>query len=136
MYSKSHFAVSVVLGAAVAIVAGVPLGRAIALTAYAAVLGTAIDLDHFVIARLRAGDWRHLRYVLAHPRAGLLEQDRIFSDGDVGAQSRLLSHALLGGALVAGLAFVAPFLALFSGLVVYVHVVCDLVAGVQQYERF
>lgn len=134
MYSKNHFAISVAVGIVIAMVAGVTIERAARLVAYAAFLGTAIDLDHFLIARLRAGDWSHLRFVLANPRAAVVGQDRIFETGAVGDRSRLLSHALLGGALVAVVAAASSFLALVSAVVLWVHVLCDLAVDVREHE--
>jgi len=135
MYSRSHLVVSVAIGGALAVWSGAPPARAALLVGYAAVLGTAIDLDHFAIARLRAGDWRHLRFALANPRAAFVEQDRLFDPGDVGVLTRLTSHALIGGVVVAVLAPVDAFLALVSAVVVYGHVVCDLAVGLWKYER-
>jgi len=135
MYSRSHLAVSAVLGGAVALWAGAAPGRAAIVVVYAAVLGTAIDLDHFVIARLRTGDWHNLRLAVADPRAAFVEQERLFEPGDVGVLTRLTSHALIGGFVVAVLAPVAPLFALVSAVVVYGHVLCDLAAGVWKYER-
>lgn len=108
--------------------------RAAFLLTYAAALGTAVDLDHFLIARLRAGDWRHLRFAASNPRAAFVDQEEIFEEGDVGALTRLLSHALIGGVAVVVLVGLDPVLALVSAVVLYVHVVCDLLAGVGEYE--
>lgn len=93
---------------------------------YAAVLGVAIDLDHFLVARYNAGDWRALRTCLARPTIVLFEQTAIFEPDEVWPLQRLLSHAVLGGALVFGLRFVAPRLAALSALVLYAHVLADL----------
>lgn len=134
MYSKSHLAVSAALGIAIAVAVGANPDRAALLVGYAALLGTAIDLDHFLIARLRAGDWRHLRYAVGNPRSAFVDQDEIFDEGDVGPQTRLLSHALIGGLVIGGLVPVDPLLALVSAIVLYAHVVCDLIAGVREYE--
>ena len=134
MYTKSHLVVSAALGVAVAAWVGATPARATALVAYAALLGTAIDLDHFLLARLRAGDWRHLRFAAGNPRAAFLDQDEIFEEGAVGALSRLLSHAVIGGLLVLGLLAVDQFLAVVSALVLYVHGVCDLIASVRERE--
>lgn len=134
MYSKSHLAISAVVGAALAVAADAAPGRAAFLVGYAALVGTAIDADHFLIARLRAGDWRHLRSAVANPRVALVEQDRLFDEGDVGPLTRLLSHALIGGLLVAALVPVDGFLALVSAVVIHAHVVADLVVDVRAYE--
>lgn len=135
MYSKSHLVVSAALGAAIAVRVGATPGRFAFLVGYAAFLGTAIDADHFVIARLRAGDWRHLRFAVANPRAAFVDQDRLFEAGAVGSRTRLLSHALIGGAVVVGLVALDPALALVSAVVVYVHVLCDLAVDVVEHER-
>lgn len=135
MYSKAHLAISAVLGTAIAVAVDATPARAAFIIAYAALLGTAIDADHFLIARIRAGDWRHLRFAIAHPRAALVEQDRLFDAGDVGALTRVLSHALIGGLVVVVLIPVDPFLALASAVVLYVHVVADLASSVRKYEQ-
>ena len=101
---------------------------------YGALLGTLIDLDHFVVARLNTGDWRALRYCLATPTAVFLDQDSIFVPGEVGTLRRLLSHAVLGGVLVGALALASPFLAAFSALILYAHVVADLIHDVRQVD--
>ena len=127
--------ISAALGAALAAWSGATPARAALLVGYAAFLGTAIDLDHFVIARLRAGDWRHLRFAVVNPRAAFVDQDRLFDDGDVGELTRLTSHVLIGGLLVVVLGSFRPFLALVSAVVVYGHVVADLLSGVRKHER-
>lgn len=135
MYSKSHLAISVALGAIVAFAVGTSGYPAVLLVGYAALLGTAIDLDHFVIARLGTGDWRHLRFAATHPRTAFVAQGDIFEEGAVGTLTRLLSHVLLGALVVAGFWLVRrPFLAVFSAAILYAHVVCDLVSGVWKYE--
>lgn len=135
MYSRSHFVVSAAVGAAIAVAVGATPERTAFLVGYSAVVGTAIDADHFLLARLRAGDWRHLRFAVANPRAALLEQHRLFAPGDVGAFSRLTSHALIAGLVVVVLVPIDPSLALVSAVVLYVHLVCDLVADVRKHER-
>lgn len=102
--------------------------RALLLVVYAAVVGVGIDLDHFLLARLNDGDWRAVRRCLADPRIVFLDQGRIFRTGEVGTLPRLLSHVLIIGALVGALAFVAPGLAVFTAVVLYLHVLADLYA--------
>lgn len=135
MNTKWHLATSVAAGAGAALAVGVRPREFALLVGIAAVLGTLLDLDHFPIARLRAGDWRHLRFAATHPRVALFHQDEIFEAGAVGPLTRLLSHVLLGGLLVAALWFAGwRFLAAFSAGIVYLHVVGDLLAGVRAYE--
>lgn len=135
MYSKSHLAISAALGLAIAVWIDADPARAAFLVGYAAVVGTAIDLDHFAIARLRTGDWSSLRFALSNPRAAVLEQDRIFAEGEVGAVARLLSHVMVGGLLVLAVAAIDPFLAAVAGAVLAVHVASDLIHDVVRAAR-
>lgn len=132
MYSVHHALVSVLVGAAaVAVLSPVSvLGLAVpstALVAYAVAVGVLIDLDHFLIARLRTGDWAALETCLASPRTAVIDQGGIFAPGDVGVLSRLLSHHLLGGLLVFALALASRPLAVLTAVVLYAHIVSDLV---------
>ena len=97
-----------------------------AVVAYGTALGVFVDLDHFLIARLKTGSWDPLRFCLQNPIAAVAEQDRIFGSGDVGVLSRLLSHHLIGGVLVVATASLSVPLAIVTGVVLYVHVLCDL----------
>ena len=132
MYSKAHLLVSVVVGAAAAVVAGQPPVPAAATVGYAAVLGVGIDFDHFLVARLNTGDWGALLGVLREPRRAVFEQSAIFEEGeDVTKLQRLLSHVVIGGLLVAGLYVVLPYAAVLSAVVLYAHVLCDLYQDVR-----
>lgn len=129
MQSRAHAAV----GAAVSALLVAPrfgdlsIPAAVALLGYGVGLSVLFDLDHFVIARLLAGDWRHLGRVVAHPRRVVVgDQTWIFEDLHDFYLERLLSHALLGGALVGATALLDGWLAVFTAVVVYAHVVADL----------
>ncbi|MDS0221781.1 hypothetical protein NDI54_10530 [Haloarcula sp. S1AR25-5A] len=126
MYSRDHAIVSVAVGAAG--VAGLPLPLPWwAAVGYAVVVGVAIDFDHFVVARLETGDWAALRRCLRNPKIAVLDQDEIFDPQDLWPLQRLLSHHLIGGVVVFGLWLVSAPLALFTALVLYAHVLGDLV---------
>ncbi|MFC4450214.1 hypothetical protein [Halorussus aquaticus] len=105
----------------------VPLEAAV-LFAYGVLLSVFVDLDHFVVARYHAGDWSHLRRCVTDPVFAFTEQEQVFEGVDTRTLEvhRLLSHLLVGGALVAALALFAPVYALFTAGVLYVHVVADL----------
>ena len=105
----------------------VPL-EAAALFAYGVVLSVFVDLDHFLLARFHAGDWLHFRRCVTDPVFAFTEQEQVFEGVDTRTLEvhRLLSHVLLGGGLVAVLALFAPVYALFTAVVLYVHVVADL----------
>lgn len=140
MYSKHHAVVSLVVGTALVFaLAPTTLGDvrlpSFVLVAYAVAIGVFIDLDHFVIARATTGDWRSLRFCLRRPVAAFTDQDRIFDSGDVGALSRLLSHLLLSGALVAVLAVASVSLAVLTAVVLYVHIVTDVWWDLARYRE-
>ncbi|WP_458189450.1 hypothetical protein [Haladaptatus sp. NG-WS-4] len=128
MYSREHF----VIGAIVSGLLLVPLsGRfstslLAALFAYGVLLSVFVDLDHFVLTRFRTGDWRHLRACLANPIDAFGDQDWVFEDIDDMEHERILSHAILGGLLVGGLAVVSTTIAVFTAVVLYAHVLADL----------
>lgn len=141
MYSIHHAAVSAVVGAIVAFVAGSIdlLGVAlppIALVGYAVAIGVFVDLDHFLIARLRTGSWEALRFCLRNPLAAFGDQGEIFAPGDVGGLNRLLSHLLIAGVAVAGLAALSVEFAVFTGAVLYVHVVTDVAWDIRILRRY
>lgn len=102
-----------------------PLPARAALVGYGLLLSVFIDLDHFVIARLKVGDWSHLQRCLSDPVWAFTDQGNVFPDIEITVQ-RLFTHALIGVALVFGLLLVSPVVALFTAAVVSVHVACDL----------
>jgi hypothetical protein len=56
----------------------------------------------------------------------LFDQTEIFARGDVGARTRLVSHLVIAALLVGGLWGVEPGLAIVAGVVLAVHVCCDV----------
>lgn len=132
MYSREHALVGAVTSAA----ALVPLAGRFALPwlaalfAYGVLLSVFVDLDHFLLARVRTGDWSHLRACLRRPRAALTDQEWIFDDLEL-ERERLLTHALVGGALTAAGALVGPAVGVFTAVVVYVHVLADLLRDLE-----
>lgn len=140
IYSSHHAVVSLAVGTPVAVaVAPVDvLGASIpvaALVAYAVAVGVCIDLDHFVLARLRTGTWDALRFCVRNPRATLVSQDRIFDAGSVGILSRLLSHLVIVAVAVALTAAVDSGLAVLTGVVLYAHVLSDVAWDVRNLRR-
>ncbi|ELZ91563.1 hypothetical protein C440_14654 [Haloferax mucosum ATCC BAA-1512] len=126
MKSLEHAAVGGAVGGVVAVTPDPP-GSVAFLVVAAAFLSVVIDLDHFVIARIERGDWDNLKLAVTNPRVGLLDQEQVFEEfGGAFNRKRLLSHHLLGGVAVGGLALSgAESLAAFVAIVLYVHVVCD-----------
>ncbi len=132
MYSKAHLLISLVVGVVVAVVTGQPPLDAAGTVAYAAALGVGIDFDHFLVARLNTGNWRALREVAREPGLVFTDPGRIFLEGEeVTKLQRLLSHAVLGGVLVAVLYPLSPYVATLSAVVLYVHVLSDLYQDVR-----
>jgi len=125
MRSRHHFPISVLVGAVCAATVETAL-EPVAPVAYAGLVGTFVDLDHFAIARLKTGSWEPLWRCVADPRLAFFDQANIFPDGAVGPRERLASHVLLGGLLTGALALVAPGLALVTGAVLAVHVLADV----------
>jgi hypothetical protein len=136
MYSSHHAALSVLAGVALLPLVSTELGP-LGVIAYAVVLGVGVDFDHFLVARYNAGDWRALRACLADPRQVFFSQDEIFAPDEVGVVERLLTHAVLGGVLVVALlAGGLVDLAVVSAVVLYVHVLADLVWDVARQDRY
>jgi hypothetical protein len=105
----------------------IPL-EAAGLFAYGVFLSVFVDLDHFVLARYHGGNWSHLRQCVTDPVFAFTEQEQVFEGVDTRTLEvhRLLSHVLLSGTLVAVLTLFEPGYALFTAVVLYVHVVADL----------
>ncbi|WP_435154947.1 hypothetical protein [Haladaptatus sp. DFWS20] len=130
MYSREHFLIGVVVSGLLL----VPLSERFAtpllagLFVYGVLLSVFIDLDHFVLTRIRTGSWRHLRACLRNPTAAFGDQDWVFEDVDSAEleHERILSHALLGGVLVGVLLLVSPAAAVFTAVVLYFHILADL----------
>lgn len=96
------------------------------LWAYGVLLSVFIDLDHFLIARAKAGDWSHLRAAVSDPVWAFTDQEAVFEELTL-AFERLLSHTLLGGLLTLGLYLLSPAVAAYTGVVLYFHVLADIV---------
>jgi hypothetical protein len=128
MRSSEHFLASVPVVALVLVSLGEQYDRVrlAFLGVYGLALGVGIDFDHFLLARLYAGDWRHLRYLLRNPIAAVTEQEAIFEDVRDMTLQRLLSHVLLSGALIGSTKRVSGSLGFTTAVVLYWHLLCDL----------
>lgn len=134
MYSRSHALLSALVGVPVAL--GSPAGYSGALWIYIIFIGVGIDIDHFLLARLNCGNWHNLQRCLRDPSLVLRGQEAIFDPGDLWRDQRLLSHSLIGGALVAGLWLIEPYWAFATGVTLYTHLVADLYADTQTREAY
>ncbi|WP_134670349.1 hypothetical protein [Halorussus marinus] len=128
MKSPEHAVLGALTAGALSV--ALPLGtvEAVGLFVYGVGLSVFVDLDHFLIARYHAGDWSHLRRCVGDPAFAFTQQERVFDGVDTTTLEthRLLSHALVGGALVGAIALYDPVYARFTAVVLYVHVVADL----------
>ena len=130
MKSLEHALVGALVGvAAVGVLfADAPLSTRVGLWAGGVFVSVFVDLDHFLIARRMVGDWSNLRRAVTNPRVGLVDQEEVFTGVDEVRlrQYRLLSHLFVGGLLVALLSRVDPRLAVLVAVLLYAHVVADL----------
>lgn len=101
------------------------LPEQLGLWGYSVLLSVFIDLDHFVLARLKTGEWTHLRRALSHPLWAVTRQDEVFPDVSITIE-RLVSHVVVGGVLVAALRPVSRSLSSVSAIVLVAHLVADL----------
>jgi len=134
MYSKHHGLLSALVGLPVA--AAAPPGEGLWIWASMVVVGVGIDVDHFVVARLNRGDWLNVRRCLADPSLIAGGQEEIFDPGDLWRDQRLLSHLLIGGALVGALWAVDRYWAIAMAVTVYTHLVADLYSDARTREAY
>lgn len=128
MYTRNHLLVSLAISGALVIWTTPPdPGLVVAVTTAA---GTAIDFDHFLIARVQTGSWDAVRRGMTDPRRFLVRQSELFERGDIGVLHRLLSHTVLAGVAVGAVYFVAAELTVPVALGLYAHLLTDLVADV------
>lgn len=127
MYSRAHAAIgAVVSGLWIATVPEPPVAAAVGLLAYGVAVSVLIDVDHFLLARVGTGDWRHLRRALASPASALWDQSWVLQGIDDLERARLGTHAVVGSVLVVGLLAVSPHLAKFTAVLLGAHVAADL----------
>lgn len=131
MYSRGHALISLVVGVAIGLLTHPPVHPALVVAVVLAV-GVGIDFDHFLVAALLTGSTKNLQRILRDPTLAVFGQDRIFDEGDLTEEQRLLSHVVIAGVVVAGLWFVAPYWAFVVGLALYAHVLADLYDDVRR----
>ena len=135
MRSVHHLGISLALGLVVGLLVDPPVPLLV-VVASAGALGVLIDLDHFLVARYNTGEWTAVRRVLRDPAILLVDQGAIFGDGAVWPLERLLTHVVAMAAIVLGLALVSPFFALLSAVVLYGHLLSDLLWDVRCHDRY
>lgn len=128
MQSSEHFLASIPVTALALSVVRTQWsrGRLALVGLYGLALGVAIDLDHLLLARVYAGDWRHLEGVLRNPIAAVTDQEGMFDDVRDMKLPRLLSHVLIGGVLVGLTRRLSKPVGFVTAVVLYWHLLCDL----------
>lgn len=132
MYTRTHALVSTVLGVVLTVTTA--SADPVVLVVVTIVAGTAIDLDHFLVARVQTGSWEAVRRGLSDPSRLLVHQSELFERGEVGVLHRLLSHVVFGGVAVGTVYTVATPLTLPVALGLYTHVLTDLIADVSRVD--
>ncbi|ESP89870.1 hypothetical protein [Candidatus Halobonum tyrrellensis] len=138
MYSRHHLVVSAAVAAGLVAalpLASTPSGVVVAWGTLTAA-GVLIDVDHFLVARLVRGDWANARRCLDDPRLVVGDQSAIFEAGDVWPLQRLLSHVLIAPAAVLAAWTVSDAAALALAVVLYAHLLCDLLWDVWRLETY
>lgn len=126
MESSEHAVVGAAVSAVgVCFLRGRSLSTRLALFGYGLLLSVFIDLDHFAWARVKAGDWSHLSRAVTDPTWAFTEQDDVFEGLGIDFE-RLLSHLVIGGVSTAALWLVSPAVAVYNAVVVYFHVLADV----------
>lgn len=125
MLSRHHLLLSIATGVGLVFVMP-PVLPAWLVVALAVGPGVLIDLDHFLVARHNQGDWRALRRGVRNPRYLVLDQTELFDVDALWARQRLLSHAIVGTGVVAGLLAIHPWLAVVAAVTLWVHLVADM----------
>ncbi|WP_135663463.1 hypothetical protein [Halorhabdus rudnickae] len=134
MYSSAHATISLVV-AGVVIIVGDPTLHPMLAVGYGVALGVFIDLDHFALAWLLAGSLDPLVRVLRAPWIIVTDPGSIFETDDLGPYQRLISHVVIAGVLVPTLwVVVDPFVGILSAVVLYAHVLADLIADMRHFE--
>lgn len=135
MYSRNHAIISVVVGAPPTVTAP-EFHQPTYIFVYVITLGVGIDLDHFVIGRINRGDWSNLNRCLRSPSQVFVDQASIFERGDIWRDQRLLSHLLIGGALIGLVWFSSGYLAFVTAVTVYAHVIADLYSDMRTRDAY
>lgn len=127
MHSHEHAVIGAAVGAlsVTRLAGGRSLATKFALWTYGLFLSVFIDLDHFLIARARTGDWSHFTKAARNPEWAFREQEQVFPDLEIRVE-RLVSHVLIGSVLVRLLRPFSRTLAGFSAIVLAAHVLADV----------
>lgn len=100
--------------------------------------GTLVDLDHFLIARYRTGNWKALSKVVENPIYYLKNQSKIFSSQSVKRTDRSTTHfvQLVFANMISVVLGTGYWSASFSfiGWIILIHMISDFYSDVRGEE--
>lgn len=112
--------------------AGPDMSAFIFLTVWGLVAGVLIDLDHFLVARIKNGDWSVLLRALKDPLAAWTNWRKIIDPvKDVPAEHRLMVHITVAIAVSAVLIPFNTQLFYMTALMTSIHILSDLYADIR-----
>lgn len=92
--------------------------------------GTLIDLDHFIVSRIRHGDWHHLKNTVQTPLTVFLnyrESKETTDDSYFGSIRQIyISHIIFGALISALISFlVTPEAGIIAAIFILLHILMD-----------
>jgi hypothetical protein len=103
--------------------------RILGVTATAFLAGTLIDVDHFLIARWRHGDWRYMKTTFSSFWTSLHDIQSVVDDeDDIECSERLLTHAVILVVLLIASSIASEVLLDVAALSTAVHLLMDIYA--------
>ena len=127
MESIQHLKISIILSPIVALLSfeSLQTPEFLAVSVFGILLGTLIDLDHFVVARILHGNWNELKRALNSPMK-IMKDNFSVREQRIGNKNRFISHlAILWAAQLT--LFLDPSLGLFTVSMLGSHVIADLI---------
>ena len=122
-----HLKISIILSPIVALLSfeSLQTPEFLAVSVFGILLGTLIDLDHFVVARILHGNWNELKRALNSPMK-IMKDNFSVREQRIGNKNRFISHlAILWAAQLT--LFLDPSLGLFTVSMLGSHVIADLI---------
>lgn len=136
IYSKHHLLISVLVGGTIGVFTTNSAIEIVIVVLYSGFVGVFIDLDHFLISRVKTGNWTALLNCIQTPIQSLFYQKGIFREGEVEPSERIVSHLVIIGGGVSILWFISKYWAFVSLVVLYMHLLTDSIADTfDLYER-
>jgi hypothetical protein len=135
MESVQHLKISVIVSPFIALLSfeSLQTPEFLAVSLLGVAIGTLIDLDHFVIARLLHGNWNDLKNALNSP-IKIMKDNHAVREQEIGNKNRFISHlAILWLAQLT--LFVNDEFGLFAVSMIGSHIAADLYASTQSRDR-